>query len=146
MEGAENSFAIKETQQHFIDNPSQPSDRLSAEYSFYPDPEEDTNRPDPSGAGVGELQSLPAQEPRQATEVNSVVTAIAENDPNVGESGNRLSQEPHQLEVYVSGSAGDDPQSTTVSSAPETLNPGLSTQTGARENDPPFSTEQGINI
>lgn len=145
MGDAENSFAIAATPHPFIDNPSQPSDRLSAE-SFYLDPKEETNRPDASGAGVGEPQSLSAREPRQATEVNGVVTAIAENNPNVGESGNRRSQEPHQMEVNISGSAGDDPQATTVSSAPVALNPRLNTQIGARENDPPFPTEQGIDI
>lgn len=154
MEDAENNFAIEATPKAFFDKPSQPSD--SAEYSFYLDPKEDTNRPDASGPGVSEPQSLPAREPRQAerddgpsshTLVNVVVTAIAtaENNP---ESGNRPSPdvEPHQIEVNVSGSAGDDPQSTTVSSAPVALNPGLSTQTGAREDDPPFPTEQGIGV
>lgn len=143
---AENSFAIAATTQPFTDKPSQPSD--SAEYSLYLAPTEDTNRHGASEVGISEPQSLPAPEPLQAerddgpSSLTVVVTARAENNRNVGESGNQpLSQEPHQMEIIVSGS-GDDPQSTTVSNAPEALNPGL---TGAKEDEPPFP-EQGIGV
>lgn len=125
-----------ETPKPFTENPSQPSD--SAECSLYSEPKQDTNRP---GDGVREPQSLLAREPRQAeddgpTVVNVVATTMAKSSPNIGESGNRPCQEPHQME-NVSGS-GDDPQSTMVSDTA-----GLTTQTGTRESEPPF---QGIGV
>lgn len=116
MEATENNATA---QRPFIEKPSLPSD-LEIEYQF---PIEDTNRPDTSAAG-GTLHSLPVQEPRQAR-------ADDANRRNESENGDRLLLY-QKMEVNVN-----------VKNTRMGTTPGLSTQTGAREEEPPFPTKQG---
>lgn len=122
MEAPENDPIVVTAQRPFIEKPSLPSD-LEIEYQF---PIEDTNRPDTSGAG-GTLDSLPVQEPLQAR-------ADDANRRNESENGDRLLLY-RKMEVSVN-----------VKSTRMSTTPGLSTQTGTRQEEPPFSSEQGTGI
>lgn len=117
MEATDNNPTVATAQRPFIEKPSLPSD-LEIEYQFSI---EDTNRPDTSGAG-GTLHSLPVQEPRQAR---------ADDRRNESENGDRLLLY-QKMEVNVN-----------VKRTRTGITPGLSTQTEAREEEPPFPTEQG---